>query len=249
MEEELSKLFENIVSSNNISVAQFYQNFKSCATNIEKIQLIRQFYEWSPPDTITGEQEISKFKCNLLLTSNSNIFYLIYFIYFCGFKGFQKDSSVSAEFREIGNKAYVKNNIDQALNNYNLAVRYAPAESKELGLAFANRSAVFQTQGRFTEALRDTTLAIKHSYPESLMPKLNQRIEACTKFLNTVNQNQNMNKIKNESIRRKQFCDEVLFNIKVPNPRIKNAEDFVEIKENSEFGRHVVVTKDVTPGM
>jgi hypothetical protein len=125
-------------------------------------------------------------------------------------------------------------------------------------LAFANRSAVFQAQRKFKDALVDISLAIDNSYPQHLNHKLLERRKVCTEAIITGhvkvkerddNDNEKREKEWNTARREKKaYCDEVLFKIKSPNPKIRFAEDFVAIRENKEFGRHVITTKAVRPG-
>ena len=55
----------------------------------------------------------------------------------------QKSDKLSEDYRKKGNNFYTKKDNLNALNNYNLALLYAPLNSKSLYLAYSNRSAVF----------------------------------------------------------------------------------------------------------
>ncbi|CAF2605435.1 unnamed protein product [Rotaria sp. Silwood2] len=52
-----------------------------------------------------------------------------------------KCTKTSSEYREKGNEAYASRNDHLALTFYNQAIRYAPSYSRELSLAYGNRSA------------------------------------------------------------------------------------------------------------
>jgi len=168
----------------------------------------------------------------------------------------RKNGSLSVEFREKGNRGYVNKDLQEALVNYNLAIQYAPPNSKELGLGFANRSAVFQDQREFQHAIDDIQKALENYYPENLIEKLTKRKRICMEELGTTETtdaereslSENSVDVSSEEGRRRIYCHEVLFRIKNPHKRIMGAADFVEIRENQEYGRFVVVTKNVSPG-
>merc|ERR1719219_2521243 len=67
---------------------------------------------------------------------------------------------------------------------YNEAVVWAPNHSKELAMAFANRSAVQFDNGEFQAALQDIGSALAgQSYPSKLRYKLHLRKAFCYKEL------------------------------------------------------------------
>lgn len=55
----------------------------------------------------------------------------------------QKSDKLSEDYRKTGNNFYTKKDNQNALYNYNLALLYAPLNSKSIYLAYSNRSAVF----------------------------------------------------------------------------------------------------------
>ncbi|RNA41449.1 SET and MYND domain-containing 4-like [Brachionus plicatilis] len=67
----------------------------------------------------------------------------------------QKNDGLSESYRKKGNSFYAKKDGQNALNNYNLALLYAPVDSKSLYLAYSNRSAVFYDLAMFDKSLED----------------------------------------------------------------------------------------------
>ena len=82
------------------------------------------------------------------------------------------------------NELYVeKKNTQMAWQLYNVAIMFAEPTGEELGLAFANPSALLLEIKDPSGALTDMDLAIQHNYPEGLMPKLTKRRERSLQML------------------------------------------------------------------
>lgn len=103
----------------------------------------------------------------------------------CESKGstFNKNDTVSLQKRKEGNKQFGQNNWNDAMELYNASLRYAENGSKNISLAYANRSACFLKTKRYNECLIDIELAKEASYPVELMPKLDRRKEDCLKSI------------------------------------------------------------------
>uniref|UniRef100_A0A182Q0I9 MYND-type domain-containing protein n=1 Tax=Anopheles farauti TaxID=69004 RepID=A0A182Q0I9_9DIPT len=88
-----------------------------------------------------------------------------------------KSNSKSNSLREQGNAAYKQapNDPDRTLQLYNQSICMAEEGSKELGLGYANRSAIYFNRKQYRECLQNIDLARRHNYPEELMNKLNDR--------------------------------------------------------------------------
>uniref|UniRef100_A0A182Y9C3 MYND-type domain-containing protein n=2 Tax=Anopheles stephensi TaxID=30069 RepID=A0A182Y9C3_ANOST len=96
-----------------------------------------------------------------------------------------KSNSKAAGLREQGNAAYKKdpNDPGKALQLYNQSICMAPDGSKDLGLGYANRSAVYFNSKQYRECLQNIALARRHNYPADMMPKLLQREERCKQLM------------------------------------------------------------------
>ena len=91
----------------------------------------------------------------------------------------KKTSSSSEKYRNDGNRAFIQKDDMSAMYYYTRAVGYAPIDSKEISLAFANRSAVTYSLRDFSDALKDINRALKGDYPDHLKFKLWERKGKC----------------------------------------------------------------------
>jgi tetratricopeptide (TPR) repeat protein len=99
-----------------------------------------------------------------------------------------KDAAMADKIRKYGNGLFTKNNLRGALQAYNQAICLAPKvpfsnlkssggpedvnPNTCLAMCFANRSAVFVRENRYTEALSDIDQALLLGYPKKLSKKL-----------------------------------------------------------------------------
>ena len=95
-----------------------------------------------------------------------------------------KDPIMADKVRKYGNELFTKNNLRGALQVYNQAICLAPkvhfstnnnedvSNNACLAMCFANRSAVFVREKRYTEALADIDQALLLGYPKKLSKKL-----------------------------------------------------------------------------
>ncbi|XP_065084730.1 SET and MYND domain-containing protein 4-like [Ochlerotatus camptorhynchus] len=100
-----------------------------------------------------------------------------------------KCSARAAKHRCDGNLLYAKKEYGNALKKYNESICSAPNDSEELGMGYANRSAIFYNMEDHVLALANITLAKNHNYPERLMPKLLVREANCKQAIDKHNHN------------------------------------------------------------
>ena len=137
----------------------------------------------------------------------------------------------------------------ESIFSYNVALLFAPPDSLELGLAYANRSVPLHALGMTEEALKDIQLALDNSYPLEKRGKLNIRKSSYEKLV-TDRQTSNVDletKLKSELDKRNSFYHE-MFRIKQPNPMAPAMEDSVEIRSTEAHGRLLVATTDIDMG-
>jgi hypothetical protein len=119
---------------------------------------------------------------------------------------------------------------------------YAPPDSEEIALAYANRSLVYFELGHFEKALQNIQLAKDHNYPKNLIEKLNEREAQCLEVLNNVTTHKPSQEL--ESIRAKHLNLKIPGNKKMPY----YIADCLELKKNVQFGRHIVTNQDLKVG-
>lgn len=90
-----------------------------------------------------------------------------------------KSSFRSQELRRGANQLYARKKFGFALKDYNESICSAPSDSEDLGIGYANRSALYYERGEFELTLANIALARKHNYPERFLPKLLAREEKC----------------------------------------------------------------------
>lgn len=85
----------------------------------------------------------------------------------------------AAKLRLEGNKCYGKKNYKDALAKYNESICWACSDSEDLGIGFANRSAIYYEIQEYECALKNIGLARQNNYPPRLLPKLEARELNC----------------------------------------------------------------------
>jgi len=146
-----------------------------------------------------------------------------------------KSDEVCEQWRKQANELYNKTNYVQALELYNKALCYAEnIKSKEAGICFANRSAVFCNLSLPEAAIENIQLARNAGYPAELMDKLNDREKKC---LEMMNRPRKVNPAKD------------FFKLSYPahekTPFLANC---VEMRETKKYGRGLYATRDLKPG-
>jgi len=144
-----------------------------------------------------------------------------------------KSNAVSDQCRKQGNELYKKAKYVQAMELYNKALCYAEKiDSKEAGLCFANRSAVFFHLGLPEVAIANIQLARNANYAAEKI--LDDREKKCQKLME---QPKKANPAKD------------FFKLSYPahekTPFLANC---IEIRETKKYGRGMYTTQDLKPG-
>lgn len=150
-----------------------------------------------------------------------------------------KCDKTSEEFRELGNKFYVKREFIEAAEMYNKSLCFA--ESPELlAAAYANRSAVCYELNLYSTCLENIELAKLNSFPPEKIQKLNTRAEKARQM------------VKEGAAPDKSFLEpsgEEFLELTHPShPKLPYIADCLDVKFNEEFGRHVITNKQLLPG-
>ncbi|KAL9702890.1 hypothetical protein quinque_006408 [Culex quinquefasciatus] len=141
----------------------------------------------------------------------------------------------AAQLRQVGNRLYLEEKYNDALEKFNESICFAENDSDQLGMGYANRSAVYFEKGEYEFALANIELAKKHNYPDKLMPKLLARERNC-----------------HDRLQHGQSHGTVPFppmdiNVDV-NPKIPFVADGISMKIYKEFGRGLVAEEDFRAG-
>ncbi|KAB0792976.1 hypothetical protein PPYR_12596 [Photinus pyralis] len=145
-----------------------------------------------------------------------------------------KSRKMADELREAGNRLFKFKSNALALEKYTQSVAYAPKDSEQLALAFANRSAVLYELKLYQECLRDITQAFSSNYPQHLHHKLLKRrenAEAAKSAQCEVNYHESVPTLSS-----------------TPNPDIECASSCIRISFEENQGRHVVAVNDIEIG-
>ena len=146
-----------------------------------------------------------------------------------------KNNFESKTFRVEGNQFFKKKEYQKGLEMYNKSICYAESGSDHLGIAYANKSAIYRAMGLTQECLESIDLAKETNYPQDLMPKLLKREQVCFDYL----------KEKNviSTFPRKEF------KLKYPpNESIPGIVNCVELNRSPKYGKGLYATKDIHAG-
>lgn len=147
-----------------------------------------------------------------------------------------KSNEKSEALRNEGNKFYSSRNFYSALLKYNECLCYAKPDSENVGLAYANRSAVYLETKRFNQSIRNIELAKQHKYPETSYEILSKREEKCKEFLTS-------EKHKGPSGPWNFF--KLTYE---PNKKLSFIVDCLKVKTNEKYGRHIITNRPLRVG-
>lgn len=147
-----------------------------------------------------------------------------------------KSNNQSTTYRLSGNKHYGKQTNAGylvALKHYNESVCYAEEDSEELGLGFANRSAVYFDLGLYDDCLQNIQLA-KRTVPARVINKLNNREKQC---------------LERKHSEKMSPAAGINPELSLPaNDQIPFLAECLQLQRNEQFGRHIITTTDLLPG-
>lgn len=150
-----------------------------------------------------------------------------------------KNDAKSRAFREMGNRHFVRGTVPHylmALQYYNRSLCFALEESENLAIAYANRSAVYFKFSMFANCVENIDLAFRtRKYPQDLTHKLYTRRMCCKLILSS------------KDCSGEDEWKEPRLSYP-PHPKVSSIANCLEIRENSQFGRHLVTTRDLYPG-
>lgn len=148
-----------------------------------------------------------------------------------------KSNERAEKTRNDGNRLFVQKSYFDALLHYNESLCYAEPGSEAIGLAFANRSAVYYEMKLFDKSLHNIELARLHGYPQKNIQILDKRAEKCLQQIETggaVKQDDDpfdFIKLSNEI-----------------NAKLPFVSQSLELRRSEKFGRYIVTNRDLQVG-
>lgn len=142
----------------------------------------------------------------------------------------------SDECRSQGNQLYASKNFFDALVKYNESLCLAEPGTGNLGLAYANKSAVYFEMKLYEKSLRNVELAKRNRYPEKNMEILKKREEKCVELK------------KNLKDDKKSLDPWQILKISQPSSTLPFIADCLEMKTDKKFGRHIVTNRRLRAG-
>lgn len=148
----------------------------------------------------------------------------------------EKSNKIAESRRAKGNQFYSNKQFLDALEFYNQSLCFAESGSEHVGLAYANRSAVFYELGLFDQCLNNIKLAKSNKYPEKNLDKLNNREKLCHE------------RIKNDEQKDVPVGAEYLKLTLEPSSKLPFIADCLELKSSETFGRYITTKTALKPG-
>ena len=148
----------------------------------------------------------------------------------------EKSNQKSDDRRAEGNQFYAQKNFYDALLKYNESLCCAEAESENLGLAYANRSAVYFEMKLYDKCLLNIDMAKRNRYPEKNFEILQKREEKCLELIK-----QHKSEVKPDAWN--------FFKLSYPpNKKLPFIVDCLEMKNDQKYGRHIVTNRALKVG-
>ncbi|OXU16761.1 hypothetical protein TSAR_010123 [Trichomalopsis sarcophagae] len=190
-----------------------------------------------------------------------------------------KDSQVSSNLRKEADRLFFEEkgnlvSLLQAWEFYSKSIALAESSSRELPLAYANRSAILYNLKKYEQCVRDINRALELNYPDTLKANLLRRKAKCLKLLGKPEaedvceeakrwlQNIKLNDKNKEQLEHKiQTATQITELPKVEDisskksllkfkrhERISCASDAIDLKYDEANGRHTVANRDINVG-
>lgn len=144
-----------------------------------------------------------------------------------------KNTEKSELLRTEGNKFYSLRKFHCALLRYNESLCYAKSKNQNVGLAYANRSAVYFETKLFDRCLKNIELAKQNHYPKDNFEILRERKEKC------------------EDLIKQQILSSPWDFFKLsypPNKQLPFIVDCLEVKIDKQYGRFITTNRSLKVG-
>lgn len=149
-----------------------------------------------------------------------------------------KSNATADSLRIEGNELFSRKSYHDAMVKYNESLCHAEPSSEILGLAYANRSAVYFEMKLFQNCLRNITLAKQIKCPEVTVEMLKKREAKCLAVLQQSNRKESNNANTQNSL-----------DLSYPShKKLSFMVDCLELRRNDKYGRHIVTNKCLKVG-
>ncbi|CRL03055.1 CLUMA_CG016778, isoform A [Clunio marinus] len=146
----------------------------------------------------------------------------------------RKSDKISEALRNEGNKLYGEKRFYHAMLKYNESLCHTPLTSVNLGLAYANRSAIYFELRLYEKCLKNIKLAIDHNYPCEKLNVLNHREEKC-------------NEMKHQKLAIINPWNFFKLTYK-SHKKLHGVADCLQVRINEKYGKHIITTKPLHVG-
>jgi SET and MYND domain-containing protein 4 len=144
-----------------------------------------------------------------------------------------KSNKIADEWRKEGNLLYQRSEFRDAIIAYNKSLCHSEPGSKQLSLAYGNRSATYLEIGLHQECLENIQLARENNHPDA--QKLKDREAKCLEA-----------QTRKKSL--KHDPEELIKLSYEPNKKIPFIVNCLELKTDEQYGRHIITNRDLSPG-
>lgn len=145
-----------------------------------------------------------------------------------------KSNEKADALRAAGNKFYNERKFFDGLIKYNESLCHASNESESLGLAFANKSAVYFEMKLFDKCLKNIALARINNYPAKNIDILERREEKCREMLK-------------QQMKISDPWEFFKLSSKA-NKKLPFAIDNLELRMNEKYGKFIVTNRTLKVG-
>lgn len=148
-----------------------------------------------------------------------------------------KSNEKSDLIRTEGNQYYVQKKFNDALLKYNESLCSAEPEGSNLGLAYANRAAIYSEMKLYDKCLSNIKMAKENHYPEHKVEILNKREAKCFDLLK-------QHKVDKRS---SDLCSHIKLTYQ-PHKKLPYIADCLDAKTDLNYGRYVVTNRPLQVG-
>lgn len=149
----------------------------------------------------------------------------------------QKSNEKAEAARSEGNKLYIDRSFFDALVKYNESLCHAINGSEAVGLAFANRSAVYFEMKLFEKCMKNIVLAKENHYPEKNFEILDKRLAKCAEHIKA-----------GVDVRVDDDPFDFIRLSHDANPKLPFVANCLELKRSEKFGRYIITKVDLKVG-